>query len=164
MQLPFVTELFTRIGADPDLKRLTRFIDTNGFLGPSGWASVLEVTDGVMLDIKAFDPARHKRLTGKDNARVLASARLLHAAGKLHELRYLMIPGETDREDEVAALEAFVTELGGPVRLRLNAFRNHGVKGEAADWPPMERETLESAAARLKAAGVGPLILPTVYV
>ena len=164
MQLPFIVELFRRMGEDAGLRHLTRFIDTNGFLGPSGWNAVLDVTDGVMLDIKAFDPARHHRLTGKDNARVLQSARRLHAAGKLHELRYLMIPGETDREEELAALQAFALSLGGSVRLRLNAFRNHGVKGIASAWPPMEKQALEQAAATLAAAGIGPIITPTVYV
>lgn len=163
VQLKFVAALFAAVKAAPDLAHLTCLIDSNGHLGPLGWAQVLPVTDGVMLDVKAFDPARHRALTGQDNARVLASARLLAKAGKLAELRFLMVPGQTDSEDEAAAFQAFAASLGPGLRLRLNAFQHHGVRGPARDWPAMRREGVEALAARLTAAGLGPVVLPSVW-
>ena len=163
VQLKFVAALFAAVKAAPDLAHLTCLIDSNGHLGPLGWAQVLAVTDGVMLDVKAFDPARHRALTGQDNARVLASARLLAKAGKLAELRFLMVPGQTDSEDEAAAFQAFAASLGPGLRLRLNAFQHHGVRGPARDWPAMRREGVEALAARLTAAGLGPVVLPSVW-
>lgn len=163
MQLKFVRALFAAVKAAPDLAHLTCFIDSNGHLGPQGWAKVLEVTDGVMLDIKAFDPARHRHLTGQGNARVLASARLLADAGKLAELRFLMVPGETDTDGELAALRAFAEALGPGIRLRLNAFQHHGVQGAARDWPVMRRAGVEAAAAFLAEGNVGPITLPSVW-
>jgi pyruvate formate lyase activating enzyme len=164
LYLPFIRALFRQIGGDPDLKHLTRFIDSNGHLGPGAWASILDDTDGVMLDIKAFDPERHRRLTRRSNDRSLASARQLAAAGKLYELRFLMIPGETDSAEEIDSLVAFVKSLGGPVRVRLNAFRTHGVRGEAASWPSMTQDKIEATAKRLSDAGIGPIVLPAVYI
>ena len=163
LHLPFIRELFRAMGEDDDLRHLTRFIDSNGHLGPGGWASVLDVTDGVMLDIKTFDAETHKALTGKGNERSLASARLLHAAGKLYELRFLMIPGRTDGAAEIDSLIAFARALGGPVRIRLNAFRPHGVRGEAKDWPAMDRARVEAVGATLTEAGIGPVVLPVIY-
>lgn len=163
MQLPFIRALFAAIGCDLELCHLTRFIDTNGHLGPEGWKSVLDVTDGVMLDIKSFDPERHRRLTGRSNARSLASARLLHQAGKLHELRYLLIPCQTDGEEEIASLREFALSLDGQVRIRLNAFRTHGVRGAASDWPAASREKVEAAASVLQRAGIGPVDLPALW-
>ena len=160
MQLPFVKALFTAMGEAPDLAHLTRFIDSNGHLGPAAWRSLLDVTDGVMLDVKAFDADLHTRLTGRSNAHSLASARQLHAAGKLYELRYLMAPGQTDSAKELHSLSAFAQSLDGPLRIRLNAFRTHGVRGEAADWPHMARENIEAAARFLEGANTGPVILP----
>lgn len=162
MHVAFIKALFTAMGDDPELRHLTRFIDSNGHLGPAGWQELLAVTDGVMLDIKAFDAALHRFLTKRANTRSLASARLLSDAGKLFELRYLMIPGFTDAETEIDALIAFARTLKGSVRIRLNGFRRHGVRGEAAHWPAMSRETLEAAAARLEHAGAGPVALPAV--
>lgn len=162
LQLKFVAALFAAIRAAPDLCHLTCLIDSNGHLGPRGWARLLPVTDGVMLDVKAFDRARHRRLTGQDNARVLASARLLAAAGRLEELRFLMVPGETDGADELAALAAFAGEIGPQVPVRLNAFRHHGVRGAARGWPAMPRAGVEAAAAALAAAGL-QVRLPAVW-
>lgn len=162
MHLDFVRSLFAAIGNDPHLRRLTRFIDSNGHLGANGWRDVLPVTDGVMLDIKAFDENRHLALTGRGNERSLASARLVSAAGKLHELRFLMVPDLTDSEAEIDALIAFARSLDRPVRLRLNGFRRHGVRGEASQWPALPRETLLAAAARIRQAGLGEVSLPAI--
>lgn len=163
LQLDFLIDLFTAIRATPELAHLTLFIDSNGHLPADGWQRVLALTDGVMLDIKAFDAERHRRLTGANNDLSLASARLLASTGKLHELRFLLIPGETDRPDEIAALAALAHELGPETRLRLNAFQQHGVRGPAAGWPKMPRDGLEAAATALRAAGVAEVAVPSVW-
>jgi pyruvate formate lyase activating enzyme len=163
LQLDFLIDLFTAIRAAPELSHLTLFIDSNGHLPAEGWQRVLALTDGVMLDIKAFDTERHHRLTGADNKLSLASARLLAGAGKLHELRFLLIPGETDRLEEIAALAALARELGPQTRLRLNAFQQHGVRGAAAGWPKMPRAGVEAAAGALRAAGIAEVAVPSVW-
>ena len=163
LQLRFVTELFEAIKADPELAPLTCFIDSNGHLGESGWAKLLPVTDGVMLDIKGFDNSLHTALTGKSNDRSLESARLLHAAGKLEEIRFLLIPGQTDSTDELDHLASFVNSLGKDVKLRLNAFQHHGVRGEALKWDKMSEEGVELAADQLRAAGIANVVTPVVY-
>jgi pyruvate formate lyase activating enzyme len=163
VQLKFVTALFSAIKAAPDLSQLTCFIDSNGHLGPLGWDKVLPITDGVMLDIKAFSSPRHRLLTGQNNDRVLASARLLHQRGKLYELRFLLVPGQTDQADEIDALKNFMRALGAPVRLRLNAFQHHGVRGAARDWPRMDRAGTERIAAEITAVGLGPVTTPAVW-
>ncbi len=161
LQLRFIVELFAAIKADEQLAGLTCFIDSNGHLGASGWEKLLPVTDGVMLDIKGFDEPAHRMMTGKDNRRSLESARIVHAAGKLYELRFLMIPGRTDRE--LDALIEFANSLGDGVRIKLNAFQHHGVKGEALEWDTMPEEGVDAAAARLRAAGFDDVVTPSVY-
>lgn len=163
LQLNFIVELFEAIKSDEELAGLTCFIDSNGHLGMSGWEKLLPVTDGVMLDIKGFDASAHAQLTGKDNRRSLESARIVHAAGKLHELRFLMIPGKTDRDPELDALVDFARSLGDDVRVKLNAFQHHGVKGEALEWDKMPEEGVDAAAARLRAAGLNNVVTPVVY-
>ncbi|WP_370676322.1 YjjW family glycine radical enzyme activase [Pleomorphomonas sp. PLEO] len=163
LQLDFLIDLFTAVKAAPDLAHLTLFIDSNGHLPAEGWQKVLPLTDGVMLDIKAFDTERHRRLTGTDNDLSLASARLLADAGKLYELRFLLIPGETDHPEEIAALATLACALGSQTRLRLNAFQHHGVRGPAASWLPMPRAGVEAAAATLRANGVAEVAVPSVW-
>ena len=163
LQGGFIRALFAAIHADPALAGLTCFIDSNGNLGAQGWAALLPQTDGVMLDIKAFDPALHFAMTGRSNARSLASARQIHAAGKLHELRFLLVPSQTDSDAEINHLIRFCQTLGSPLRLRLNAFHPQGTAGAAADAPSMSQARTEAVAVQLCAAGLGPVILPTVW-
>ena len=163
MQLGFIIELFRAIKSDEELAELSCFIDSNGHLSASGWETVLPVTDGVMLDIKSFDSSTHQALTGMQNVKSLESARLLQAAGKLHELRFLLIPGETDSDAELDSLIRFAKALGTDTRVRLNAFQHHGVKGEALGWEKMTEAGVHKAAERLRAAGIDNIATPAVY-
>ena len=162
-QLGFVVALFAAIKADEELAGLDCFIDSNGHLGASGWDSLLPVTDGVMLDIKSFDDAVHRELTGKENLKSLRSARLIHEAGKLYELRFLLVPGVTDSDDELDGLVDFVRNLGGDVRVKLNAFQHHGVRPKALEWEKMSKGGVDKAAARLREAGIPNVVTPAVY-
>jgi pyruvate formate lyase activating enzyme len=162
-QLRFVVALFEAIKADETLAGLDCFIDSNGHLGRSGWEALLPVIDGVMLDIKGFDNSLHRALTGKENHMSLAAARMLHDAGKLYELRFLLVPGRTDVDAELDELADFVNALGGDVRVRLNAFQHHGVRAEARAWEPMSEDGVSKAAQRLREAGVRDVVTPAVY-
>jgi len=74
-----------------------------------------------------------------------------------------MIPGKTDCEVELDGLIDFVKSLGGSVRIKLNAFQHHGVKGKALGWEKMPEAGVDMAAARLRAAGIDNVITPAVY-
>ena len=162
-QQKFVVALFEAIKSDEELAVLDCFIDSNGYLGETGWESLLPFTDGVMLDIKSFRDAAHRELTGKGYRKSLQSARLLHEAGKLYELRFLLVPGVTDSDDELDGLIDFVTTLGGNVRVRFNAFQHHGVRPKALEWEKMPKAGVERAAARLREAGIPDVVTPAVY-
>jgi pyruvate formate lyase activating enzyme len=163
LQLKFVTALFQAVKSDKELAGLSCFIDSNGHLGASGWKNLLPVTDGVMLDIKGFHQPTHRELTGRDNLRSLQSAQIVQAAGKLYELRFLLIPGKTDCEPELDSLIDFVKTLGGSIRVKLNAFQHHGVKGKALGWEKMPKDGVDRAAARLRSAGIDNVVTPAVY-
>ncbi len=163
LQIKFIMDLFGEIKSDPMLGHLTCFIDTNGHLGRSSWDKLLPLTDGVMLDIKAFDQELHKNLTGQKNDKSLQSAHILKSAGKLYELRYLMIPEHTDSDAEIGRLIDFVHSIGLDTRIKLNAFQHHGVKGEALEWPKMPETSIDETADQLKRAGITNVITPAIY-
>ncbi|MEG0175673.1 MAG: YjjW family glycine radical enzyme activase [Aeromonas sp.] len=162
-QLPFVVALFTLIKADPELVRLSCLLDSNGSLPLAGWQRLLPVLDGAMLDLKGWRDEVHRALTGYDRERVLASLQLLARCGKLAELRLLQVPGRTDFVDEGGRLDAglcaFLQSLG-PIPIRLNGFRHHGVRGEALSWQEAGMEELQRLAKALIAKGFGPIALP----
>ncbi|MCE9956796.1 YjjW family glycine radical enzyme activase [Aeromonas rivipollensis] len=162
-QLPFVVALFAAIKAAPDLAHLTCLLDSNGSLGETGWQRLLPVLDGTMIDLKGWRESVHHSLTGQGRERVLASLQLLARAGKLAELRLLQVPGRSDfldaRGELDAGLAAFLQTLG-PVPIRLNGFRHHGVRGEAMGWQEAAMEELERLSNALKVKGFGPIALP----
>ncbi|POG18854.1 YjjW family glycine radical enzyme activase [Aeromonas veronii] len=162
-QLPFVVALFAAIKAAPDLAHLTCLLDSNGSLAETGWQRLLPVLDGAMLDLKGWRDSVYHSLTGYGRERVLGSLQLLARHGKLTELRLLHVPGKSDFLDMNGELDAdlaaFLQRLG-PVPIRLNGFRHHGVRGEAAQWPQASQTELEQLASRLRAAGFGPVSLP----
>lgn len=164
-QLPFVVALFTAIRQAPDLARMTCLLDSNGSLAETGWQRLLPVLDGAMLDLKGWRDSVHLSLTGYGRERILASIRLLARHGKLAELRLLHVPGRSDFLDGEgslpAGLAAFLSELG-PVPIRLNGFRHHGVRGEATMWPEASRSELALLANALIAKGFGPVSLPAI--
>jgi pyruvate formate lyase activating enzyme len=135
VQHEFLAELFTAIKTAPDLRTLTTFIDSNGHATAEVWDSLAGVTDGVMVDLKALDDDQHRQLTGESNEMVLASIRHLHALGLLHEVRLLLIPGENDSDEQLAAVAAWVQSVGPDIQIRLNAYSSHGVRAAAPAWP-----------------------------
>lgn len=162
-QLPFVVALFAAIKAAPDLAHLSCLLDSNGSLGETGWQRLLPVLDGAMIDLKGWRESVHHSLTGQGRERVLASLQLLARAGKLAELRLLQVPGRSDfldaRGELDAGLATFLQTLG-PVPIRLNGFRHHGVRGEAMGWQEAAMEELDRLSNALKVKGFGPIALP----
>ena len=79
-------------------------IDTNG----GGWNNdieeLLRQTDLVLLDCKQFNDARHKELTGRSNEQTLKTAQWLEDNGKPFWLRYVLVPGISDFEEDIRAL------------------------------------------------------------
>ncbi|WP_160838840.1 MULTISPECIES: YjjW family glycine radical enzyme activase [Aeromonas] len=164
-QLPFVIALFTAIKAAPDLARLTCLLDSNGSLGETGWQRLLPVLDGAMIDLKGWREPVHLALTGRGRERVLASLRWLAAHDRLAEVRLLLVPGRSDFLDATGALEEALTTFLlslGPVPIRLNGFRHHGVRGEALSWPEAGSADLTVLANALKAKGFGSVMLPAI--
>jgi len=87
-------------------------LDTSGFLGANATDALLAATDLVLLDIKSFDPATYKHLTGGNLAPTLAFAERLAKIGKPTWLRYVLVPGLTDDIASIERLAAYAKGLG----------------------------------------------------
>lgn len=107
-QPDFVTALFQGCKA----LGLHTALDTSGFLGANATDALLAATDLVLLDIKSFDPAAYKRLTGGSLAPTLRFAERLAAMGKPTWLRYVLVPGLTDDLASIDKLAAYAKDLG----------------------------------------------------
>ena len=147
LQSEFVLELFSAIKSSDEFKGLTTFIDSNGSAAPDVWSSLAQVTDGVMLDLKALDDERHIELTGSSNSVVLNSIQQLSSLGILHEVRLLLVPGQNDSDEQLIKTAIWLKSVDPAMRIKINTFKTHGVRSSAREWP----EVNESDLARYKA-------------
>ncbi|MDD7363477.1 MAG: YjjW family glycine radical enzyme activase [Peptoniphilus sp.] len=113
---------------------LTALIDSNGGLDFStgDLNALLEVSDGVMLDIKAWERDDHLRLTGRDNAIVKDNLRYLAECGKLEEVRMVLLDSQ-DNEHTLREVANVLGEHVSEVAIKLISYRSFGVRDEYVD-------------------------------
>jgi len=101
-------------------------LDTNGYLGERLSDNELDQIDVVLLDLKAWDSERHKQLTAKENGPILDFARRLAQRKRLIWLRYVLVPGLTDDENDINQIAMFAARLGNVMRVDVLPFHQMG--------------------------------------
>ncbi len=127
-QPQFLHSLFDAVKADPDLQRLTCFVDSNGACDVAVWDDLAPRMDGAMIDLKSFDSVIHEQMTGHPNDRVLASITRLHQLGLLYEVRLLVLDGVNDDPVLIRRTGEWLAALDPGMRIKLIGFRSHGVR------------------------------------
>lgn len=153
----YVTELFSLAKKDG----LTTLIDSNGTISFQDKPELLAVTDGVMLDIKAFDNEDHRRVTGSDNQMVLENAAFLAQQKKLYEVRAVIVPDLYDGEKSIRGIANYL----GPYlsikrfRAKIIAYRPMGVREEYSHYKIPDPAYLADLAEILKDHGFTDVII-----
>ena len=122
LQNEFLIELFTEV------HRLgkTCLIDSNGSFDFEKDPRVLEVSEGVMLDVKAVGKDWSDRLISHPRDTVLKNLDWLLSVGKLYEVRTLIFP---DRDDENEETVRYVAEhIGDGCFYKIIRYRPYGVR------------------------------------
>lgn len=153
----FLTELFCLAKKD----KLTTLIDSNGTIPFCDYPDLMEVTDGVMLDIKAFDSEEHRTVTGASNETVLSNAVWLAEHKKLYEVRTVIAPDLYDTERSIRRTGEFLAPYLAvcPFRIKVIAYRPMGVRREYAGCRVPDREYLEKLADILRSCGFQDIII-----
>lgn len=128
-------------------------LDSNGAIVSPDVDRLHDLTDLVLLDVKQFNPERHRALTGCSNANTLTTARRLHEKGKAVWLRYVLVPGVSDDPADINALGEALGAMDNIERVELLPYHTLGVhKYEAmgldyklAGTPKNTPEQLEAA-------------------
>jgi pyruvate formate lyase activating enzyme len=158
MQNKFVVRLFT---AAKEMGIHTA-LDTNGSLGGRLSDEDMEKIDLVLLDIKAWDPGLHRRLVGMEIEPVLSFARRLAAARKAVWVRFVLVPGFTDKAEEIARVAEFAAGLGNVERVDVLPFhqlggfkwRHLGLDYELENLEPPSPERVERACGIFRSVGL----------
>ena len=91
---------------------------------------LIDATDTVLLDIKAFDTQLHRHITGCGNENVLDCARYLAEIGKPTWIRRVVVPRLTDTGEDLENTGKFIRSLGNVAKVETLAYHTMG----AAKW------------------------------
>lgn len=153
----FLEELFCLAKKDG----LSTLIDSNGTIPFAHYEDLLAVTDGVMLDIKAFSDADHRRVTDASNRTVLQNAVYLAENSKLYEVRAVIVPDLYDAEKSVRQMGEFLAPYLKihPFRIKLIAYRPMGVRKTYAHYQVPDQAYLMYLAEILTTQGFKDIII-----
>ena len=91
-------------------------LDTAGFIQRDKMMKILEVSDLVLFDIKAYNSDLHKEITGVGNGLILENAKLMSDMKKDMYIRMVIIPGMNDDLEDIRLRLEFIKSLGNSVK------------------------------------------------
>jgi pyruvate formate lyase activating enzyme len=137
-------------------------VTTSGIGGDRVDDATLAGLDLVLLDLKAFDPAAFRRLTGHRGGPALRFAERVAEVGTPLWVKMVVVPGITDGPGQVAGLAAFLGGLATVEHVDVVPFDRAGQTGWAEvglDYPLAARpgpthDALEAVRVTLRGAGL----------
>lgn len=123
LQLDFLIELFTKLKEN----KIHTAIDTSGsFTITENLKELIDLTDLFLLDIKCINDEICKDLTGVSNKKELEFARYLSEHGKDMWIRQVLVPGYTDKEEDLKKLKEFISELKTVKKIEILPYHDLG--------------------------------------
>lgn len=158
LQDRFVVKLFSAAKA----MGVHTTLDTNGHPGSRLSDDELKKIDLVMWCIKAWGDALHHKVTGMDSGPARAFAQRLASRNRPMWLRYVLVPGLTDDENEINHVANYAASLGNVERVELLPFHQMGAfKWERLgmdytlrDVHPPSQELVNRVKGQFQAAGL----------
>jgi len=158
MQAEFVEEFFRQCLTTG----IHTALDTSGAVSESKLMRILDYTDLVLFDLKIMNPARHQEVVGFPLAGILENLRAISRIGKPIWIRYPIVPGYTDDEENVRALCDFMKDIPRIERVDLLPFHQlgrhkylaMGMPYRLTELKPPSEEKVESIRRAFKSAGL----------
>jgi len=137
-------------------------LDTNGYYGARLSDAELDAIDLVLLDLKNWDPERHRKLTGMDNGPTLDFARRLAERRKPLWVRFVLVPDLSDDDETIEGIAEFSGSLGNVERVDVLPFHQMGrykwaelgLTYTLGDTKPPSQESIDRACAVFRARGL----------
>ena len=102
-------------------------IDTNGSIWNEWVEELFSLVDLVLLDIKEYNSAQHLLLTERSNERTLQTAAWLEEHNRPFWMRYVLVPGYSDREEDIRALGEHFSDYKMLQRVEVLPYHTLGV-------------------------------------
>ncbi len=123
LQFKFITNLFTELKK----QQIHTAIDTSGsFFITDEIKKLIDLTDLFLLDIKCINDEICKELTGVSNKLELSFAKYLSSINKDIWIRQVLIPGITDKEEDLLKLKEFINSLQSVKKVEFLPYHDMG--------------------------------------
>jgi pyruvate formate lyase activating enzyme len=159
LQSRFLEALLRRCREDLGLHTA---VDTSGFPGDRAPGQFLDLVDLFLLDIKAGDEELYQLVTSAELEPTLRFARRLSDRGNRMWLRYVLVPGLTDAEDDVEKVARFISTLDHVDRVEVLPFHQLAagkwddlrLPYQLAGVPPAPPQLVQRAESQFRAHGL----------
>lgn len=148
LQLGFLTELFR----EAKRRGIHTCLDTSGIVYRESrqkeFEELFACLDLVLLDMKHSSPEGHRKLTGQEQAPVLAFARALEKARIPMIVRHVVVPGITDEEKHLEDLGKILASFRNLKGLEVLPYHTMGLRKYEAlgiPYPLMGVEAMDKA-------------------
>ena len=137
-------------------------METSCYASADKVQALLPYLDHVCCDVKHMDSQRHKDLTGVANSQILENIRMISHEKDLI-LRYPVIPGCNDSEENIDATAAYAASLGEMFnridllpyhQMGAITYRRLGLDYQLENVSPLSREQMLAVRDRITAQGV----------
>jgi len=122
LQPEFLSELFRALKAEG----IHTALDTSGYASLEAAKPVLANTDLVLLDIKSYNPDVFKLVTGAPLAPVLEFASYLREQNIPMWVRFVLIPGLTDQEEDIRKMAVYLSGFPNLQKVDVLPFHKMG--------------------------------------
>lgn len=120
-------------------------IDTSGCA--ENFEEILDYVDTVILDIKAIDPDKYKKLTGQTMDRFNNFLKVCQKKKKHLWLRQVIVPGFNDTEEDILQLKKFISKIKNVKKVELlpyhdmakDKYKKLGIKYRLEGTPAMDK-------------------------
>jgi pyruvate formate lyase activating enzyme len=97
-------------------KNIHTTVDTCGFAEEKIVKEISPLTDLFLFDIKLAGETRHIQYTGQSNKTILRNLKILLKEGRPVILRFPVIPGITDTQENISGICQLITKLGPSIK------------------------------------------------
>ena len=126
-------------------------IDTSGAIPLKTCKQAVDLADLILLDIKAIESLKCKKLTGMGNENALILLDYLEETKKEVWIRHVVIPGITEDYNEIQSMAKYLSKYSVIKRVEILPFHKMGeykwenspVKYELKDTPVPTKESIE---------------------
>ncbi|MFV0538168.1 MAG: pyruvate formate-lyase-activating protein [Dysgonomonas sp.] len=158
LQAEFILELFRICKAN----NIHTAIDTSGIYLNDKVKEVLDYTDLILLDIKHINPIKYKELTSAPLEPTFKFMEYLASNNKPVWLRYVLVPGYTDDENDLVEWAKYASQFKNVERVDILPFHQMamhkweqlGIDYKLGNIQPPTQELIEKASTIFKSYGL----------